>query len=59
MEGKTDWKWCYENPHDAAMELDRLRLALRSISNSANLPSSEIAAFADETISPAPKRDTL
>ncbi|CAM3121568.1 hypothetical protein [Cupriavidus taiwanensis] len=23
----TDWMWCYENPHEAAREIDRLRAA--------------------------------
>ncbi len=24
---ETDWMWCYENPKDAAAEIDRLRAA--------------------------------
>ena len=59
MDSKTDWKWCYENPERAAAEIDRLRLALRSIANSGALPKAEIISFADETISPAPMRDKL
>lgn len=28
---ETDWMWVYENPKDAAAEIDRLRAALKDI----------------------------
>lgn len=32
----TDWMWCYENPRDAASEIDRLKAALRQIADDPN-----------------------
>ncbi|MDE2098010.1 MAG: hypothetical protein KGL39_12225 [Patescibacteria group bacterium] len=28
----TDWMWCYENPKEAAAEIDRLRSIIKRIS---------------------------
>lgn len=57
--GKTDWQWCRDNPEAAAKEIDRLRLALRSIANSTNANRAEILDFAHEQLAPSPLRDTF
>ncbi|MGW1422679.1 hypothetical protein ACWAT4_21495 [Bradyrhizobium manausense] len=31
MTEKTDWMWVYENPKEAAAEIDRLRAAMQEL----------------------------
>lgn len=54
---QTDWLWCYENPQQAAAEIDRLRLALRDIADTKSSSVDAIKEHADNALSPAPIPD--